>query len=524
MTGGLLQLVAYGSQDLYLTGNPQVSFFKVVYRRHTNFSMEYVVEPFITLPNFSTTENIKVKAKIERHADLVYDIYVVVDIPDIYSSTDERFQWIENLGEYLVYSAEITVEGQQLDIQYSRWLNIFAQLTINKSRRHSYNKMIGNTADMTNPNPYQGSFAPNTPPTIHGRRLYIPLPFWFCLNPGLAIPLIALQYTELYVNIEFRRFNDLFTMWYGVNPETLFTFAKTGGNAGANVDYQLFQEIEKSPLVSVTANELVNSLEVKGANTQNYFWYFVNGTGATNQGWVQNSNLLINYIYLDVDERRRFAQITHEYLITQIQDHEFDGLNGYGAFEFKIQHPVRELIFATQRDDVYTVNERSNYSNCLYHHNFANNGFVKNLLDFREEVQFQENNIGPCLDANPSDFVNDSEAFNLNNQNILLSGVLKLNGHERYAPRDVTFYNALEPFKYHTNSPDIGVNIYSFGLRPEEFQPNGTCNFSRINKAQFFYHLRNVVNSNVKYKIYLLAPNFNVFRIMGGIGELVFAN
>ena len=177
MTGGLMQLVAYGAQDLYLTGNPQVTFFKAVYKRHTNFSMEYIPQYFQTLPTFSTTENTIVQCKIDRNGDLIHDMYLVFDVPPIYSTNNEFFTWIDNLGQNLINYCNVSINGLVIDQLYSQWLNIWSQLTVTRSQKLSYDRMIGNTPDMKNPEVYYGVFAENTQPTISGRRLYVPLPF-----------------------------------------------------------------------------------------------------------------------------------------------------------------------------------------------------------------------------------------------------------------------------------------------------------------------------------------------------------
>lgn len=525
MTGGLMQLVAYGSQDLYLTGNPQITFFKTVYRRYTNFSTEYVAQFYQTLPTFSTTQNTQVSVKINRVADLAYDIYVVLDLPNIYSTTNEKFQWVENLGENLIHSAEITVNGVQLDKQYSQWLNIWYQLTLDRSKRRSYDQMIGNTPDMTIPEKYYGNYSPTTRPSIYGRRLYIPLPFWFCRNPGLSIPLIALQYTEIYVNLEFTRFNDLFTMWYGLSPEQFYEFAKTGNAPITNIpnfDRRLFQEINDK-LAPIPAVDLANELEQSGFTPINYFWKFVNGTGNP-ENWSQNSYLLVNFVYLDDDERRRFAQVSHEYLITQVQRQTFTGLNGSTSLELKLQHPVKELIFTTQRDDVYMVNQWNNYTNCLYYNDLFDVSFLKNVFYAKQSLDFIDNDINTCLPTNEAEITEDPNAFNVNNLNILLHGTLLLNGHERFSVRDNIFFNSLEPFKYQTNSPDLGINVYNFGLNPESQQPSGTANFSRFNRAQLAIKLRTLIDGDIRYNTNVYAYNVNIFRIMGGIGNIVYSN
>ena len=527
MAGGLMQLVAYGAQDLYLTGNPQITYFKTIYRRHTNFSMEYIPQYYRVLPSFSTTQRSQLTVKIDRNADLCHDSYVVFDVPNIYSTSAEKFQWIENLGQNLIAGVNVTCNGVLIDQQYGQWMNVWAQLTVDRSKRRAYDEITGNVWEMQFPDKYFGDYSPATKPSIPGRRLYIPLFFWFCNNPGLSIPLIALQYTEIYINIEFRALNELFTMWYGLSPEILYEFGKSGNTPTAGIpafDAQLFQNIQDAGLPEVTAAELVDTLEAEGYGPLTYFWKFVNGAQAPSGLWTQNSYVFVNYIYLDADERRRFAQVSHEYLITQVQRQEFGGIDGNQTLELKISQPVKELIFTTQRTDVYTVNQWNNYTNCLYYHSLYDVSWVKNAYYFRQERQFVENNITPCLPDVQDQFPLNTNFFNANPLTILYFGNLLLNYNERFDLRDFYFYNSLQPYQYHTNSPDQGIYVYSFALNPEDFQPSGSCNFSRINRAQLYLNMRQVVNTDIEYNVVVYAHNINVFRIMGGIGSIVFTN
>ena len=462
MAGGLMQLVAYGAQDLYLTGNPQITFFKTIYRRHTNFSMEYIPQYYRVLPTFSTTQTNKLTVKIDRNADLIHDCYVVVDLPNIYSTSAQKFQWIENLGQNMIQSVELLCNGVLIDKHYSNWLNIWSQLTIDRSKRRSYDEMTGNVWEMQFPDKYYGDYSPSTKPTISGRRLYIPLFFSFCMNPGLSIPLISLQYTEIYINVEFRPLNQLFTMWYGLNPEILYEYGKSNGTVSAgipNFDIELFNAIQDAGLPEVTAADLVNTLELEGYGPITYFWKFVNGTQAPDSNWNQNSYIFVNYIYLDEDERRRFAQSSHEYLITQVQMQEFSGIDGNQLLELKISQPVKELIYSTRRTDVYTVNQWNNYTNCLYFHSLYDISFVKNANYFKMERDFFNNNIDPCLPDVQQQFPYNTNQYNVDNLNILYFGKLVLNSNDRFDFRDSNFFNALEAFKYHTNSPDEGIYI-----------------------------------------------------------------
>ena len=526
MAGGLMQLVAYGAQDLYLSGNPQITFFKTIYRRHTNFSMEYIPQYYRVLPTFSTTQANKVTVKINRNADLIHDSYIVIDIPSIYSTSAEKFQWVENLGQNIIANVELLCNGVLIDKHYSEWLNIWAQLTIDRSKRRAYDEITGNVWEMQFPVKYYGNYSTNTRPTISGRRLYIPLFFSFCINPGLSIPLIALQYTDIFINVEFRPLNQWFTMWYGLNPEILYEYGKSGGGPTAGIpqfDSQLFNAIQAAGLPEVTAAELVNSLEAEGFGPLTYFWKFVNGTQAPGI-WSQNSYLFVNYIFLDEDERRRFAQSSHEYLITQVQYQLFGGIDGPVLLEMKIQQPVKELIFTTARTDTYVVNQWNNYTNCLYFHSLYDVSFVKNAEYFKQQIDFFDNNINPCLPDAEEQFSVNTNQYDIDQKNILYYGKLLLNSNDRFDFRDSIFFNAMQPFKYHTNSPDEGIYVYSFGITPEDFQPSGTCNFSRINRAQLQLGLRQTVNTDIEYNVNLWAHNVNVFRIMGGIGSIVFSN
>jgi len=425
----------------------------------------------------------------------------------------------------MLANVELLCNGVLIDKHYSEWLNIWAQLTIDRSKRRAYDEITGNVWEMKFPVKYYGSYGPEVKPTISARRLYIPLFFSFCVNPGLALPLIALQYTDIYVNVEFSPINEWFTMWYGMNPEFFYEYGNSGGGPTAGIpqfDVDLLNAIQAANLPEVTAAELVTSLQDQGFGPITYFWKFVNGTQAPGV-WSQNSYLFVNYIFLDEDERRRFAQSSHEYLITQVQYQQFAAVDGPQVLELKIQQPVKELIFSTQRTDVNIFNQWNNYTNCLYFHSLYDVSFVKNANYFKQEIEFLDNNIDPCLPSVEQQFLRNNQ-FDINQSNILYFGKLLLNSNDRFDFRDSIFYNAMVPFKYHTNSPDQGIYCYSFAVNPEEFQPSGTCNFSRINRAQLQLELRQVVNTDIFYDINVYAHNVNVFRVMGGIGSIVFSN
>ena len=586
-----MQLIAYGSQDIYLTGNPSITFFKFVYKKHTNFANEHIRQDFNKLPNFNTENRNKVTCKIGRNGDLINDIYLIYDLPNIYStpkttldsssppdldtsnSNGEFFRWVNNLGENIIHTVEILLDGHLLDKQYGLWMNIWNELTIPKSKRHSYNMMIGNNSSLTNPSVYHGSYTgtptseSNNIPSINAYRLYIPLPFWFCNNPGLSIPLIALQYNELIVQIEFNKLNDLFTVGNPpVSPSTIFdleylnsfgnnTYSSTGSD---NNNINLRQS-------------LINS----GYSSQNLFWKFVNNTNSNSSTWGENTYLEVNYIYLDKDERRKYAQINHEYLISQVQTSHYiinnisENIKGStNILNLLFQHPVKELIWVLRRNDCYKRNQWNNYTTSLYsmdfhdsdnnfsdkfqkqspipaysntnsyHHNKAvyyfnylrgqENGFTAGLTTKNDSC------IDTFFDLNNYYNINPDSFNNVNN--IMYNAKLMFNSNDRISKKDNHFFNYVQPFKYHTNTPSPGVNIYSFAIYPEDSQPSGTCNMSRLDKIQLELTLRwlslktggdcDNLEPNIYegYEVYVFATNYNVMRIVGGMGGLVFAN
>ena len=379
MGGGLMQLVAYGAQDIYLTGNPQITFFKVVYRRHTNFSMESIEQTI----NGSVSGGSSVSVTVSRNGDLVGRMYVEHDPGN---SVDEN-----NYGYHILQEVEVEIGGQRIDRHYNHWLNTWAELT----EPNSTGNATATSADMGTGNytKFQrmacagGVLDTAADPGI----LFIPLQFWFCRNPGLALPLIALQYHEVKVKITFS-----------------------------------------------------SALETTGNHTK----------------------VFADYIYLDTDERRRFAQVSHEYLIEQVQHIKSAAESNV---ELNFNHPVKELVWTGE-----------------WQNDTGTGGGLNTVLTAANTY------------------------------------LLKLNGHERFSARDRLYFTRAQVWQHHTGYGGVTVKdstaVYSFALKPEEHQPSGTCNFSRIDNAI----LVQGVGSAQVLEIY--AVNYNVLRIMSGMGGLAYSN
>ena len=562
MGGGLMQLVAYGAQDVYLTGNPQITFWKVTYRRHTNFAMESIEQTFNGQADFGR----RVTCTISRNGDLAYRTYLQVTLPQIDQTlrnsgtgidlTNGVFaRWLDFPGEQLISQVEVEIGGQRIDRQYGDWMHIWNQLTLTSEQQRGYNKMVGNTTQLTfitDPTfaSVDGPCATDAPRQVCAPRnalpettLYVPLQFWYCRNPGLALPLIALQYHEIRINLDLRPID-----------ECLWAMSALSGTASSAC----------------------------GKVTQAY------------QQSIVAASLYVDYVFLDTDERRRMAQNPHEYLIEQVQ---FTGDESVGSSSNKIKlnfnHPCKELIWVVQPDANVdycaslecgtTLNavlgaQPFNYTDAIdvlpnAIHSFGGPGALQGstafitasgLLDDAGANYFVPGTTSatagnpnspwswdgftnPRFDGGnpntgyndptpvPGDSgVSDAGTFVLTEtslelhcwgENPVVTAKLQLNGQDRFSEREGTYFDLVQPYQHHTRNPDTGINVYSFALRPEEHQPSGTCNFSRIDNATLQLVLSNAtVEGTNTAKVRVYATNYNVLRIMSGMGGLAYSN
>jgi hypothetical protein len=422
MGGGLLQLVAYGAQDVYLTGNPQITFFKVVYRRHTNFAMEAIEQSFNGNNSFGSS----VSVLITRNGDLIHKIYYNAKVTN---SGTNPFALVPYFGLRLLKNVELEIGGQRIDKHYSEWLYIWNELTMSPGKKSGYQAMVG--GDKKNRSKYLAGG--------DSYEIVVPLEFWFCRNVGLALPLIALQYHEVKINIT-----------YATAAEMIDSTANICDDVADN-------------LAGVAVTTASSSLT---------------GTSAAASKIALNEvQLWVDYIFLDTDERRRFAQHSHEYLIEQLQYTGSDSITTGGARSVRMtfNHPCKELI--------WTV--RSSADNVHW------NNFTDNALYY--EVS----------------------------ENPVLSAKIQLNGNDRMAERKGTYFSVVQPYEHHECTPSKyfgGINVYSFALKPEEHQPSGTLNMSRIDTAVLS------VATSVAGTINIYAVNYNVLRILSGMGGLAYSN
>jgi hypothetical protein len=558
MGGGLMQLVAYGAQDVYLSGNPQITFFKVVYRRHTNFAVEPIPQTWNGSADFGRT----VTCNINRNGDLITNMYLCVELAAT-PTNSVAWGYVNRLGHAIVQDVKIEIGGSKIDEHYADWLNVWYELTHEASQERGYSKMIGNDPALT---------TISTDAKL-AYTMYVPLVFWFNRNNGLALPLIALQYHDVRITLIYNSFSNCVNYRGSVAP------------------------VVNTPMT--------------------------------------DSFLVIDYIYLDSEERKRFAQASHEYLIEQLQFTGSESLSSVtNKYRLNFNHPCKYLIWAPHFDLFqkpqqwlsYAVD--GNWSNALDY--FAKvlsvvtadglkidegdvtaeynsvsgdvgaliqlnvvpglnstvaallskvdvqwsidpsgddtllgnintsqgiNTLLGNCIVTRNSLTMSDitilantllSNLPPVQLAAARPFVNAVgytviNQFNYGNNidgsdNPVYDAKLQLNGHDRFQDRDGFYFNYVQPFQHFTHTPADGINVYSFALKAQDHQPTGSCNFSRIDNATLNVSVgfnNTNINSSQYTSTYLqgyssvmniYTVNYNVLRVMSGMAGTAYSN
>jgi len=520
MGGGLLQLVAYGAQDAYITGNPHITFWKVLYKRHTNFAMEAFRVNFTGSPQYGQ----RVVAIVNRNADLMYKTYLEVQLPDTTTAGVKwTAAWERRLGYQLLKKVEVEIGGQIIDTHYGEWLFLWENLTSGFDNSVKLDSMLGGYLGGSTTSAVSCGGRPNI--------LYIPLQFWFCRNPGLALPLIALQYHEVRINVT-------------LSPATDLVTAATPGTT----------------TVSQAAALLPN---------------------------LKDMALYIDYIYLDVDERRRFAQQSHEYLIDQLQFGLQQTLTTANArIDLTLNHPVKELVWvfqdARKTDCGSDLTKNMGFTQPFSYDDIVNrcrlqiNGqdrFDERYGDYFWRVQPYQHHSGGAfwpmraqvtaptattitatatvtgdvlsVTSTPSGgYIIEGAVVSSSVAGLIAPGTIisafgsgsggqgtynisetVLQAGTNVSAGTVTFTLPNLQYTPHDNP----INVYSFALQPEEHQPSGTCNFSRIDTTTLVFDsiaetglAKPTKSTPFNFRMY--AVNYNIFRVMSGMGGLAYSN
>lgn len=590
MAGGLMQLVAYGAQDVYLTGNPQITFFKVVYRRHTNFSMECIELSMNGNPNFGRRNTVC----ITRNGDLITKVYLQVKLDAVKLSSGAKFAWVKRLGYALIKSVELDIGGSKIDKQYGTWLNVWYELARDAGdKERGFAHMIGDVPELTE---YNEESKPEY-------QLFVPLKFWFNRHVGLALPLIALQYHEVRLHFEFSDIHRLFVS----NNKFRHNDIKCLGMKDAQllVDYIYLDSEERRRFAQVGHEYLIEQLQFTGEEsaqtatgkykldfnhpTKELVWLVRNGnftagnefvyyTGADD--WESKLNdasekILRESIALVGDNRNTSSSScsssssssTNACFPSSSSTSSCDSSQSSSASDAQPTSGCWEEFPAgtcgcTVNGKVYVRNECGSKSLWVNTSSLAignynitgkicaevlvcdedNNANDVKIHIIKTGVTVRDLSFPVSALADTRARRDDAHVHQFNNYGVLIDGsgnpvhfgLIQLNGQDRFDRREGAYFNYVQPDQHHTNTPADGVNVYSFALHPEQHQPSGSANLSRIDNTQlnlWFHdptqrhglpHLSYLLNP--ENKLFIYGYNYNVLRVMSGMGGLAYAN
>lgn len=488
MPGGLLNIVAYGNQNVYLNGNPSKTFFKTTYKKYTNFGLQKFRIDFDGLRNLRMSEPSKFTFRMKRYAELLLDTYLVVQLPTIWSPiyppqdcsgnwAPYEFKWIDNLGTQMIQEVEIVVGGQTLNRYSGAYLLAMVQRDFSTEKKALYDKMTGNIPELNDPgnvgprvnvypNAYYTTNQVGPEPSIRARKLYIPINFWFTLAAKMAFPLVALQYNELEINITIRPVQELIVIRDVTDQQNNYPYIQPNFNESLQ---QFYRFIQPPPDVSL------NTMSYQDKRTN----------------WNADVHLISTYGFLSEEESKVFATQEQKYLFKSIYDWNF--FNVTGSQRVKLENTmgmVSSWMWTFQRTDINLRNEWSNYTNWPYRY-------------LPQEVEFADPSGNWVLNCNPITLAGIGPGYNpstgthtgyfttgifapQNQREILLQLGILLDGKYRENVLDAGVYNYAEKYvRTSGNAPD-GLYNYSFAINndPFDFQPSGAMNMSKFREIQ----------------------------------------
>ncbi len=519
MSGGIIALVARSYEDIFLTGDPQITFFKSMYRRYSNFSTEPIFQNF-------DQDNIKLGDKItctlSKEGDLVGQTYLMIEFPPIPEYITEncqdpikKFAWARKLGFAIINYVDIEIGGHEIDRQYGEWMNIWSELAYTQIR--GLDIMIGNVPELYNFTNGKDQYL-----------LYIPLFFWFCRHPSSSLPLISMHYNDVKIHVQLNDPSDCFLLgptnsiniiddvvhfepfeviYQVISGSFIYGIFIAFDPVNRILYYNKINGTEQLYFMGLNTAALLQqsaSMEFIDAERQTYV---ITGSQSSYTVLPQDNKIeqdlqislpeplqedivFLNcqldtvYIYLDSDERARFSSIPHEYIIEQMQfvpAKQFS--NTSMSQKLGLNHPVQELYWVVQYQFMTNAKDNFNYTNKPYRDKDGN-------------------------------FAGDT---------LVAESTIYLNAQKRMETKPFSYYNYIQPYQHHSHESQVGVNIYSFALFPERNQVSGSCNMSRINDILLKTKLNNVdLNFNIVQRIY--AKNINVLRILNGLAGILFNN
>ena len=561
MGGGKIQLQAIGKENNYLTINPQISFFKSVYKKYSNFAMQSIKLDFESIDTLSFDKDTKLKLKLEKNADLINTMFFEVKLPTVINTDRYEFKWIDNLGAALIKSARIIIGGDVIEEYDSNYMYIYHNNFLTNEKKNMYDVLAGNKLK----NEYNNiSDNPNIP-ILTRDRLRIPLPFWFHRNIGLSLPIFALEYNDVILELVLRPIKEL-CMFKSVT--STITLVPALDINGLNINHD-----------SIPNNSLTTIPDI---NLNDFF---------VNNRWDLEPSVDVNYIFIDKSDRELFGNSNLRYLVEPVSKTVLNDLSGEIVNHIQLYHQVKELYIVGQRNDVEKRNMWLNFTNfdddyetnyLDYQNNFFRLSSLKSKsttgttalqylgaftspdrlttlklssldwstqLDINEDVIINsndsyiknenENDINNILDIwkyRPYEHIPyiGNESYKFYTENVIEELEIFFDQVERVSMRESRYYNLIQPYVSGLSNNAKQVLLYSFSLEPYNYQPSGKCNFNHIKELVLKMKIKdtsilpndiyNYGYDNYKYNVYVYAKYYNILEIQSGMGQLLFRN
>jgi len=488
---GLLLLVSVGKENIYLSSEPEITFFKISHKRYTNFSIDTIAQYFKSTPDFGR----RVTVNLSKNADLLEKLYLYVELPDIIKDNPsvlptgvKKFAWVKKVGLALISYVDLEIGGVLIERHYGDYLNIWGELVINLGKKKGYNKMIGNIDLLTNYSNGKTSYS-----------LYIPLNFWFCQEIGIALPIVAMIHNDIKIHVQFNDFNKCFlqspTNYISTyEPFTLFNEGEIirqniGGTTavGTFIYYDsvnnnmYYNKIQGDFLIPTTSGDKAYAIIGDDSGFQQNLNN--NSMVVTDEDYfrvntpsLQTAYLIVNYIYLDNNERFLFINNEHEYLVPvvqNIQQQTFSSTNI--SFKIPFVNPIKMIFWRAQLVSNYNANDLFNYT------------------------------LTPVSTTNTR---------------IIEKELIVLNSINRIELNKPEYYTNIQIYQNNFTSAQEGIHMFAFCINPLEYQPSGTMNFSKIDDAYLSINFNKLINYQNPINITSYGIQLNVFRILNGLGGL----
>ena len=504
MAGGLLNIIAQGNANIFLTGNPSKTFFRVTYSKYTNFGLQKFRLDFNGVRDLRLTEPSTYIFKVPRYAELLMDTYLGITLPDIwspiYSPTSDTgdlwscydFQWVRNIGTTMI--KEIVVQcGSFILAKYSgQYLAAMVERDFNTEKKKLFNNMTGNVPEIYSPsnsfgraNTYPNAYydttteSTGTEPSIRSRQLYIPLNTWFTLDSRCALPLISLQYNEIEIHVTLRPIQELFQVRDVFDYKNYFPYVQPDFNQAR---FQMYRFLQSPPAVNTS---------IEAGNYTNFI-----------SNWNADIHLMTTYAFLSKDEAKLFAKNDQIYLVKEVFEYKFDNVTGSKTIQLTSNGMISSWMWYFQRNDVYMRNEWSNYTNWPYRN-------IPSDIQIAPQTSNDASvlNRGPFLhpnNVNTGLFISGNYSSD-NQKEIMVSMAILLDGKYRENTLTRNVFDYIEKYTRTNGFATEGLYCYNFCLdtNPYIYQPSGAINLGKFKNVEleFTTYVPQVTSAETSYQV-----------------------